>query len=139
MAGLASTKEEEHDADLSGPFVVGGGGVEAGDREGEGCSFISFCPAYARASAASTLHLLIVFKGRGGVRVRVAGVLHPAEGAPGSRVIDVDEDMRARETVRDGGVEFFRDRTSRTGCPIFGRPPFPSPSAPALSGLAERL
>ncbi len=51
---------------FQGLFVVGGGGVEAGGREGEGCSFISFCPAYALASAASTPHLLIVFKGRGG-------------------------------------------------------------------------
>ena len=91
-AGPASTKEEEHDDDLSGPFVVGGGGVEAGGREGDGCFFTSFCPAYALASAASTPHLLMVFKGRGGERVRVAGVLHPAEGAPGSRVRDVDED-----------------------------------------------
>jgi hypothetical protein len=91
-AGPASTKEEEHDVDLSGPFVVGGGGVEAGGREGEGCSFVlpCICPG------ACTPHLLMVFKGRGGEeRVRVASVLHPAEGAPGSRVIDVDEDMRA--------------------------------------------
>ncbi len=54
MAGPPSTKEEERDVDLSGPFVVGGGGVEAGGREGEGCSFISFCPSYTLASAART-------------------------------------------------------------------------------------
>ncbi len=61
MAGLPSTKEEEHDVDLSGSFVVGGGGVEAGGREIEGCSFISFSPAYVLASAASTPPLLMVF------------------------------------------------------------------------------
>jgi hypothetical protein len=35
MAGLPSTREDERDVDLSGSFVVGGGGVEAGCREGE--------------------------------------------------------------------------------------------------------
>ena len=69
MAGPASTKEEEYDVDLSGPFLVGRGGVEAGGREGEGCSFISFCPAYVLVSAASTPHLLmaliIILRGTG--------------------------------------------------------------------------
>ena len=57
--GQPSTKEEERDVELSGPFVVGGGGVEAGGREGEGCSFISFCPAYALASAACSPLLIV--------------------------------------------------------------------------------
>ncbi len=49
---------------FQGLFVVGEGGVEAGGREEEGCSFISFCPAYVLASAASIPHLMMVFKGR---------------------------------------------------------------------------
>ena len=38
---------------FQGQVVVGGGGVEAGGREGEGCSFISFCPAYVLVFASS--------------------------------------------------------------------------------------
>ncbi len=41
-AGPASTKEEEHDVDLSGQVVVGEGGVEAGGREGKGVPSFPF-------------------------------------------------------------------------------------------------
>ncbi len=49
---------------FQGQVVVGGGGVEARGREGEGSSFVSVCPEYALASAASTPPLLMAFKGK---------------------------------------------------------------------------
>ncbi len=42
--------------------------------------------------------------------MRVAGVLHPGEGAPGSRVIDVDEICGLERRCGTGVLSFFRDR-----------------------------